>query len=83
MTQFSALVKVCVFSSPSNSLYFADDSLGGWANEGEFEFYKEINAQIDQAFENVQSALTAAGGKGWDQVSIRSRLMVEINMVSM
>lgn len=61
-----------VASSPSNSLYFADDFLGGWANEGKFEFYKEINAQIDQAFENVQSALTAAGGKGWDQVSIRS-----------
>lgn len=49
----------------------ADDLLGGWANEGKFEFYKEINAQIDQAFENVQSALTAADGKGWDQVSIR------------
>lgn len=41
---------------------------GCLANEGKFEFYKEINAQIDQAFENVQSALTAAGGKGWDQV---------------
>ncbi|OWZ52937.1 endoribonuclease L-PSP [Cryptococcus neoformans var. grubii Br795] len=41
---------------------------GGWANEGKFEFYKEINAQIDRAFENVQSALTAAGGNGWDQV---------------
>lgn len=54
------------------SLWVPDDLLGGWANEGKFEFYKEINAQIDQAFENVQSALTAAGGKGWDQVSIRS-----------
>jgi enamine deaminase RidA (YjgF/YER057c/UK114 family) len=28
----------------------------------------EINAQIDQAFENVDLALKDAGGKGWSQV---------------
>ncbi|KAJ9133441.1 Endoribonuclease L-PSP [Pleurostoma richardsiae] len=32
------------------------------------EFYKEINAQIDQAFKNVELNLKDAGGKGWSQV---------------
>ena len=29
---------------------------------------EDINAQIDQAFENVELALKNAGGKGWSQV---------------
>lgn len=33
-----------------------------------FEVHKEINAQIDQAFENVDMNLKNAGGKGWSQV---------------
>jgi enamine deaminase RidA (YjgF/YER057c/UK114 family) len=41
--------------------------IGGWNNET-FEFYREINAQIDQAFENVDRCLKDAGGKGWSQV---------------
>ena len=32
------------------------------------EFNTEINAQIDQAFANVDLNLKDAGGKGWDQV---------------
>ncbi|KHO00393.1 Endoribonuclease L-PSP/chorismate mutase-like protein [Metarhizium album ARSEF 1941] len=40
---------------------------GGWdPDTGVFE--KEINAQIDLAFCNVDRALRDAGGKGWDQV---------------
>ncbi|BEJ10900.1 hypothetical protein CspHIS471_0103220 [Cutaneotrichosporon sp. HIS471] len=41
--------------------------MGGW-NLETGEIYKEINKQIDQAFEVVQLALTTAGSKGWDQV---------------
>lgn len=40
---------------------------GGWVRETG-EFFKEINAQIDQAFENCEVALKSAGGKGWSQV---------------
>ncbi|GAA6020735.1 hypothetical protein JCM10207_002006 [Rhodosporidiobolus poonsookiae] len=40
---------------------------GGW-DPKTGEFYKEINAQIDQAFKNVDLALKQAGGKGWEQV---------------
>jgi enamine deaminase RidA (YjgF/YER057c/UK114 family) len=40
---------------------------GGWHPEtGVFE--KEINAQIDLAFANVELNLKDAGGKGWSQV---------------
>ncbi|CAG9993144.1 unnamed protein product [Clonostachys byssicola] len=40
---------------------------GGWHPEtGVFE--KEINAQIDLAFSNVELNLKDAGGKGWSQV---------------
>ncbi|KAK9442324.1 Endoribonuclease L-PSP/chorismate mutase-like protein [Metarhizium brunneum] len=40
---------------------------GGWdPDTGVFE--KEINAQIDLAFSNVDLALKDAGGKGWEQV---------------
>ncbi|GME25603.1 L-psp endoribonuclease family protein [Neofusicoccum parvum] len=40
---------------------------GGWDPETEV-FYTEINAQIDQAFKNVDLNLKDAGGKGWSQV---------------
>ncbi|KAK9370377.1 Endoribonuclease L-PSP/chorismate mutase-like protein [Lipomyces kononenkoae] len=40
---------------------------GGW-DPVTGEFYKEINAQIDQAFANVDLNLRDAGGKGWSQV---------------
>ncbi|KAJ1323462.1 Endoribonuclease L-PSP [Microdochium nivale] len=40
---------------------------GGWdPTTGEYQ--KEINAQIDLAFSNVELALKDAGGKGWSQV---------------
>ncbi|KAE8164589.1 Endoribonuclease L-PSP/chorismate mutase-like protein [Aspergillus caelatus] len=51
---------------------------GGWdPNTG--EFYKEINAQIDQAFANVDLALKTAGGKGWSQVYRVNSYHVPIN----
>ena len=41
--------------------------LGGWdPNTGVIE--REINAQIDLAFANVERCLKDAGGKGWSQV---------------
>ncbi|GFZ51817.1 hypothetical protein JCM24511_09585 [Saitozyma sp. JCM 24511] len=40
---------------------------GGWIPETG-EWIMEINAQIDQAFKNVETALKTAGGKGWEQV---------------
>ncbi|GAW11467.1 hypothetical protein ANO14919_008130 [Xylariales sp. No.14919] len=40
---------------------------GGW-DPKTGEFYKETNAQIDQAFKNVELNLLDAGGKGWSQV---------------
>ncbi|KAF2014567.1 endoribonuclease L-psp family protein [Aaosphaeria arxii CBS 175.79] len=39
---------------------------GGWHDD--FVFEKEINAQIDLAFANVEKNLKSAGGKGWSQV---------------
>ncbi|OJJ67728.1 hypothetical protein ASPBRDRAFT_135429 [Aspergillus brasiliensis CBS 101740] len=51
---------------------------GGWdPNTG--EFYKEINAQIDQAFKNVELNLQNAGGKGWEQVFRVNSYHVPIN----
>lgn len=42
---------------------------GGWFPEqGINSIPREINAQIDQAFANVDLALKTAGGKGWSQV---------------
>ncbi|KAJ6021416.1 hypothetical protein N7540_006920 [Penicillium herquei] len=40
---------------------------GGWDPKTGV-FHREINAQIDQAFANVDLNLKDAGGKGWEQV---------------
>ncbi|OOQ82293.1 L-PSP endoribonuclease family protein [Penicillium brasilianum] len=40
---------------------------GGWDPKSG-EISQEINAEIDQAFENVDLNLKHAGGNGWDQV---------------
>ncbi|KAL5610609.1 hypothetical protein FOBRF1_006726 [Fusarium oxysporum] len=51
---------------------------GGWdPKTGEFE--KEINAQIDLAFANVERCLKDAGGKGWAQVYRVNSYHVPIN----
>lgn len=42
-------------------------SKGGW-DPSTGEYFKETNAQIDQAFANVDLNLKDAGGKGWSQV---------------
>ncbi|KAI1746907.1 YjgF-like protein [Xylaria castorea] len=45
---------------------------GGWNPDGG-DIPRDIEAQIDQAFANVDLALKTAGGKGWAQVfSVRS-----------
>jgi enamine deaminase RidA (YjgF/YER057c/UK114 family) len=41
--------------------------IGGW-NRETGEIYREINQQIDQAFDNVEHNLKDAGGEGWSQV---------------
>ncbi|KAK6902563.1 endoribonuclease L-PSP [Kwoniella mangroviensis CBS 10435] len=51
---------------------------GGWNPETDV-IYKEINAQIDQAFINVDIALKDAGGKGWEQVYQIDSYHVPIN----
>ncbi|KAJ5939166.1 hypothetical protein N7466_002300 [Penicillium verhagenii] len=51
---------------------------GGWDRETG-EFYKEINAQIDQAFANVEHNLQDAGGEGWNQVFRVNSYHVPIN----
>ncbi|KAH7041936.1 Endoribonuclease L-PSP/chorismate mutase-like protein [Macrophomina phaseolina] len=51
---------------------------GGW-DPNTFEFNTEINAQIDQAFENVDRNLKDAGGKGWSQVFRVNSYHVPIN----
>ncbi|KAK6909673.1 endoribonuclease L-PSP [Kwoniella mangroviensis CBS 10435] len=40
---------------------------GGWDPKSG-EFNREITAQIEQAFKNVDLNLRDAGGKGWEQV---------------
>ncbi|KAB2572132.1 RutC family protein YjgH [Lasiodiplodia theobromae] len=51
---------------------------GGWdPKTGVFE--KEINAQIDLAFANVELCLQDAGGKGWSQVYRVNSYHVPIN----
>lgn len=52
--------------------------LGGWNPENGI-FEKEINAQIDLAFANVERNLKDAGGKGWSQVFRVNSYHVPIN----
>ncbi|KAH7125991.1 putative L-PSP endoribonuclease family protein [Dactylonectria macrodidyma] len=51
---------------------------GGWHPDTGV-IYKEINAQIDQAFANVDLNLRDAGGKGWSQVFRVNSYHVPIN----
>ncbi|RAL11868.1 RidA family protein [Aspergillus homomorphus CBS 101889] len=51
---------------------------GGWDPQTG-AFNREINAQIDQAFRNVELALKTAGGKGWEQVYRVNSYHVPIN----
>ncbi|KAK0110854.1 hypothetical protein ONS96_002443 [Cadophora gregata f. sp. sojae] len=52
---------------------------GGWKEGGVVQFNTEINAQIDQAFVNVETCLKDAGGKGWSQVYRVNSYHVPIN----
>ncbi|KAI6089766.1 endoribonuclease L-PSP [Hypoxylon rubiginosum] len=55
---------------------------GGWdSNTG--IFYKEIDAQIDQAFSNVDLAIRDAGGKGWEQVFRVNSYHIPLNQQAM
>ncbi|CAP80309.1 hypothetical protein E8E15_008283 [Penicillium rubens] len=51
---------------------------GGWDPQT-FVIRREINAQIDQAFANVDLNLKHAGGKGWEQVFRVNSYHVPIN----
>lgn len=66
-TRFSALDKVSRHIRPEGTSSPLSFVLGGWIPETG-EWIMEINAQIDQAFKNVETALKTAGGKGWEQV---------------
>ena len=47
----------------------ANQKPGGWTlKDGELSFPESDLEQIDQAFHNVEKALKASGGKGWEQV---------------
>lgn len=70
-------------SNPTLDMASNDDLLsvpciGGWDRETG-EFHKEINAQIDQAFANVEHNLKDAGGQGWSQVFRVNSYHVPIN----
>ncbi|RYP52924.1 hypothetical protein DL768_002020 [Monosporascus sp. mg162] len=41
--------------------------IGGW-DRASGEISSDIDAEVDQAFENVETNLRHAGGKGWSQV---------------
>jgi enamine deaminase RidA (YjgF/YER057c/UK114 family) len=78
----NALAKV-VTTPSSMFLWFPPPLLtwiiaGGWHPETGV-FNTEINAQIDQAFENVNRNLKDAGGKGWPQVFRVNSYHVPIN----
>ena len=63
---------------PSVTHIDTDEPAGGWdPKTGEFE--REINKQIDLAFENVERCLRDAGGKGWSQVFRVNSYHVPIN----
>ncbi|KAF9886782.1 hypothetical protein FE257_011159 [Aspergillus nanangensis] len=55
---------------------------GGWDPETGV-IYREINAQIDQAFANVELNLKHAGGSGWEQVFRVNSYHVPINNEAM
>lgn len=66
------------FKLVSRSALIINVCLGGWDPETG-AFFKEINAQIDQAFRNVELNLMDAGGKGWSQVFRVNSYHVPIN----
>lgn len=72
----------CFLSHRSiNARYKTDRRLlriGGWDSQTGV-IHREINAQIDQAFANVDLTLRDAGGKGWSQVFRVNSYHVPIN----
>lgn len=59
-------------------LTLISNNTGGWDPKTNV-FPREINAQIDQAFANVELAIQTAGGKGWEQVFRVNSYHVPIN----
>lgn len=55
---------------------------GGW-DPATGEIDREINAQIDRAFANVELNLRDAGGKGWEQVFRVNSYHVPLNNEAM
>lgn len=57
------------WSSSCGRTAVSDSKIGGWHfKDGVLQFPENISDEIDQAFENVATALKNAGGKGWPQV---------------
>lgn len=81
-TELSVRVKVGCDSIRAVAPSLLTTDLGGW-NPKTGEFQKEINAQIDLAFENVELCLKDAGGKGWSHVYRVNSYHVPINNEAM
>lgn len=78
-TALNALVKVGrILNTHLKPKHMLTRYSGGW-DPKTGEFYKEINAQIDQAFANVELNLKDAGGAGWEQVFRVNSYHVPIN----
>lgn len=65
MTGSKSLVKVCLPLLPRAIVLLT--LAGGWDRLTE-EFPEDLEAEFDQAFDNVEHALQQAGGKGLEQV---------------
>lgn len=66
------------YAHSTSTEHFIDISTGGWDPKTGV-IHREINAQIDQAFANVELNLKDAGGKGWEQVFRVNSYHVPIN----
>lgn len=67
-----------IFSVPDDKFRKTNMHLGGWDPQTG-EIPKDISAQIDQAFANVELNLKDAGGKGWEQVYRINSYHVPVN----
>ncbi|KAM0476084.1 hypothetical protein ACHAPX_006501 [Trichoderma viride] len=55
---------------------------GGWRDSLE-DMPTDASAQIDNAFDNIEKALKAAGGKGWSQVFRVNTTHIPLNEAAM
>ncbi|KAI0770878.1 hypothetical protein BD413DRAFT_613416 [Trametes elegans] len=77
-TPRSARVSSIQTSSTTRKPYVLGIASSGWDPETNV-IHREINAQIDEAFRNIDHALKAANGKGWEQAFRVNSYHVPIN----